>query len=112
MTFILQLLTYFREHILSNNPNEHLLWNESADLWINESREILFRIASMSDARMRHDLYLMHSNVDNSQRDVLREYVKCKFSNHQSDKHKKLVKKFEDCKQNLLEHLTYGLLAS
>jgi hypothetical protein len=85
-------------------------WIFNIDPWLEESKKLFWRINDISNYDIRRDLFGMYHNVDNLSLEIMREQVHCKKFKFQSQDHKRLVKKFIEYRQNLIEQLTYGLL--
>jgi hypothetical protein len=87
-------------------------WFFEIEPWLEESKRLFWRISEISDYDVRRDLFGIYHNVDNLTIEIMREQVRCKTFKFQSREHKRLVEKFTDYRQNLIEQLTYGLLCS
>jgi hypothetical protein len=87
-------------------------WQFDIGSWLDESKKFFWRISEIREYNVRRDLFGMYHTLDNLSIEIMREEVRSKLFTHESNEHKKLIAKFNEYHQNLIEQLTYGLLCS
>lgn len=85
-------------------------WQLDSDNCKIAQKEAYYKIGTIRDFTVRHDLYKILENASNLFSEIMQEEVYCRTRSKQSNAHKRLVVEYAELVKILDEHIVWGML--